>query len=40
MREIGRLLVDTLLNRDEPAEHARIAAEVRDICARFPVYRD
>jgi len=37
MREIGRLLVDALVTRDEPAEHARIAAEVRDICARFPV---
>ena len=37
MREVGRLLVDALVTRDEPAEHARIAAEVRDICARFPV---
>ncbi len=37
MREIGRLLVDTLVTRDDPSEHARIAAEVRDICARFPV---
>jgi glycine hydroxymethyltransferase len=37
MRDIGRLLVDTLVRRDEPAEHARIRAEVRDICARFPV---
>jgi glycine hydroxymethyltransferase len=37
MREIGRLLVDALVARDEPAEQARIAAEVRDICARFPV---
>jgi hypothetical protein len=32
-----RLLVETLQTRDEPAEHSRIAAEVRDICARFPV---
>ena len=37
MREVGRLLVETLQTRDEPAEHARISAEVRDICARFPV---
>ncbi|MFH0751245.1 MAG: serine hydroxymethyltransferase [Chloroflexota bacterium] len=37
MREVGRLLVEALLARDEPAEHARIRAEVRDICARFPV---
>ncbi len=37
MREVGRLLVEALLTRDEPAEHARIGAEVRGICARFPV---
>jgi glycine hydroxymethyltransferase len=37
MRDIGRLVVEALQTRDEPAEHARIRAEVRDICARFPV---
>jgi glycine hydroxymethyltransferase len=37
MRRVGQLLVEALLTRDEPAEHARIAAEARDICARFPV---
>jgi glycine hydroxymethyltransferase len=37
MREIGRLMVGTLTSRDEPAEQAKIAAEVRDVCARFPV---
>jgi glycine hydroxymethyltransferase len=37
MREIGRLIVATLTSRDEPAEQAKIAAEVRDICGRFPV---
>lgn len=37
MREVGRLLVEALITRDEPAEHARIGAEVRGICARFPV---
>ena len=37
MREVGRLLVDALLDRHEPAERARIGAEVRGICARFPV---
>jgi glycine hydroxymethyltransferase len=37
MREVGQLLVATLLARDEPAEQARIVAEVHDICARFPV---
>ncbi len=37
MREIGRLIVATLTSRDEPAEQAKTAAEVRDICGRFPV---
>jgi glycine hydroxymethyltransferase len=37
MREIGRLIVASLTSRDEPAEQAKIAAEVRDICGRFPV---
>ncbi|HSW42530.1 MAG TPA: serine hydroxymethyltransferase, partial [Patescibacteria group bacterium] len=37
MHAVGRLLVETLTTRGEPAEHARIGAEVRDICARFPV---
>jgi len=37
MRAVGRLLVETLMTRGEPAEHARIGAEVREICARFPV---
>jgi glycine hydroxymethyltransferase len=37
MREIGRLIVDSLTSREEPAEQARVAAEVRDICGRFPV---
>ena len=37
MREIGRLIVDSLTSWEEPAEQARVAAEVRDICGRFPV---
>jgi glycine hydroxymethyltransferase len=37
MREIGRLIVASLTSRDEPAEQTKIAAEVRDICGRFPV---
>jgi glycine hydroxymethyltransferase len=37
MGEIGRLIVDSLTSREEPAEQARVAAEVRDICGRFPV---
>ena len=37
MREVGRLIVGSLTSRDEPAEQAKIAAEVRDVCGRFPV---
>jgi glycine/serine hydroxymethyltransferase len=37
MRDVGRLLVDALVAREDPAERARIRAEVHDICARFPV---
>ena len=37
MREVGRLIVAALTSRDEPAEQAKIAAEVRDVCERFPV---
>jgi len=37
MREVGRLIVGSLTSRDEPAEQAKFAAEVRDICGRFPV---
>ena len=37
MREVGRLLVEALVTRDDPSERARIRAEVRGICARFPV---
>jgi glycine hydroxymethyltransferase len=37
MREVGRLIVGSLTSRDEPAEQAKFAAEVREICGRFPV---
>jgi len=37
MREVGRLVSAALSGRDDPAEQAKVAAEVRDICARFPV---
>ncbi|HET7027751.1 MAG TPA: serine hydroxymethyltransferase [Candidatus Limnocylindrales bacterium] len=37
MGAIGRLIVDAIATRDEPAEQARLAAEVRAITARFPV---
>ena len=37
IRDIGRLIIEAIAARDEPAEQARLAAEVRDICGRFPV---
>jgi glycine hydroxymethyltransferase len=37
IREIGRMIVEAIRRRDEPAEQARLAAEVREICGRFPV---
>jgi glycine hydroxymethyltransferase len=37
MRAIGRMIVTAIGARNEPAEQARLAAEVRDICRRFPV---
>jgi glycine hydroxymethyltransferase len=36
-RTIGRLIVRALSQREDPAVQAAIAAEVREICARFPV---
>jgi len=36
-RTIGELIVRTLTQRDDPAAQVVIAAEVRGICARFPV---
>lgn len=37
MPDVARLLVDTLVGRDDPVEQTRIAREVREISARFPV---
>jgi glycine hydroxymethyltransferase len=37
MRTIARLIVDAIARRDEPAEQARLAAEVREMVGRFPV---
>jgi glycine hydroxymethyltransferase len=37
IREIGRLIIQAITVRDEPAEQTRLAAEVREICGRFPV---
>ncbi|MFO1539392.1 MAG: serine hydroxymethyltransferase [Chloroflexota bacterium] len=36
-RTIGRLIVRALREREDPAAQAAIAAEVRAMCARFPV---
>jgi glycine hydroxymethyltransferase len=37
MRAIGRIIVEAIQRRDEPAEQARLAAEVRAMADRFPV---
>ena len=37
MRVIGRWIVDAIRDRDDPAVHSRISAEVRELVARFPV---
>ena len=37
MRTIGRLIVDAIATRDEPAAQGRLSGEVREIVARFPV---
>src|SRR4051812_25767086 len=37
MRSIARLITDALVQRDDPAAGSRLAAEVGDIVARFPV---
>ena len=37
MRALGRIIVDAIERRDEPAEQARLAAEARAMADRFPV---
>jgi glycine hydroxymethyltransferase len=37
MRAVGRIIIDAIRRRDEPAEQARLAGEVREIVSRFPV---
>jgi glycine hydroxymethyltransferase len=37
MRTIGRIIIDAIAKRDEPTAQARLADEVREIVARFPV---
>jgi glycine hydroxymethyltransferase len=37
MRQVGRMIVDALRDRDDAAVHERIRAEVRELVAGFPV---
>ncbi len=37
MRDIGRLIVEALRERDDAAAHERLSTQVREMCARFPV---
>jgi glycine hydroxymethyltransferase len=37
MRTVGRIIIDAIAKRDEPAAQDRLAGEVREIVARFPV---
>jgi glycine/serine hydroxymethyltransferase len=37
MRDVGRIIVEAIRRRDEPASLARLAEEVAAIVARFPV---
>ena len=37
MRQVGRMIVDALRDRDDAAVHDRIRAEVRELVAGFPV---
>ncbi len=36
MREVGRIIVEAIAQRDDPTARVRLAAEARAICARFP----
>jgi hypothetical protein len=37
MRTVGRIIIEAIRGRAEPAEQARLAGEVREIVHRFPV---
>ena len=37
MRTVGRIIIDAIRERDDPARQERLAAEVREIVDRFPV---
>jgi glycine hydroxymethyltransferase len=37
MRAVGRIIIEAIRTRDDPEAHRRLAAEVAEIVARFPV---
>jgi glycine hydroxymethyltransferase len=37
MRAVGRIIIEAIRQRDEPASHARLTGEVSEIVSRFPV---
>jgi hypothetical protein len=37
MRAVGRIIIEAIRRRDDPAAQARLAGEVTDIVNRFPV---
>ena len=37
MRLIGESIVSAIVTRDDPAEQSRLAAQIHDLCSRFPV---
>ena len=37
MRLIGEAIVSAIVSRDDPAEQSRLAAQIHDLCSRFPV---
>ena len=37
MRQIGDMIVEAIVTRDDPSEQAKLAALVHDLCSRFPV---
>jgi glycine hydroxymethyltransferase len=37
MRAVGRIIIEAIRRRDEPAAHTRLAGEVSEIVSRFPV---
>jgi len=37
MRQIGDIIVNAIVTRDDPSEQDRLAALVHELCSRFPV---